>query len=111
MKREWVETRNNADNLAYQSEKTIRELGEKLSARDRQNIEQKVDELRESLKSEDLARIQQLSSELQNAVYALNQQLNAQQTQPEARTGGNGNGKSSSGNPEDEVIEGEFQQA
>jgi molecular chaperone DnaK len=112
MRRELVEARNNADSLAYQTQKTLTELGDKVPAGERQNIQQKVEELQESIKTEDTTRIKQLSDELQNAFHALSQQLYAQQgptagAQPADNSKGNGRG------PEDEgeVIEGEFQQA
>ena len=113
-RRELVETRNTADTLAYQTEKTLSELGEKVPANERQNIQSKVTELREALKGEDITQIKRLSDELQNAFHALSQQLYAQgqPQQGEAATGGNGHQPGSS-RPEDEgdVIEGEFRQA
>ena len=129
-RRELIEARNQADNLAYQTEKTLRELGEKVPEAERQKIQRKVSDLREALKTEDSGRIQKLSEELQNAFHALSQQLYAagqqtqaagQQTQAAGQPfgasgfpnygnpGGNGNGR----RPEEdgEVIEGEFHEA
>lgn len=112
-RRELIEARNNADNLAYQTEKMLRDLGDKVPAGDRHNIEDKVKTLRESIESDDTTRIKSLHDELQNAFHALSQQLYAQQAQePQAGspgTGGNGRGPT----PEDEgeVVEGEFREA
>jgi molecular chaperone DnaK len=105
-RRELVEARNNADTLAYQTEKTLRDLGDKIPAGERQNIENKVKDLREAIKGEDTSRIRQLTEEVQNAFHAISQQMYAQgQGQP-----GNGRGPQS---PEDEgeVVEGEFREA
>jgi molecular chaperone DnaK len=107
-RRELVEARNNADSLAYQTEKTLKELGDKVPANERQNIQSKIQALQEAVKGDDTEQIKRLSEELQNAFHALSQQLYAQQ-QP----GGNGNGHSPgdySQQPEDqgEVIEGEY---
>jgi molecular chaperone DnaK len=112
-RRELVETRNNADSLAYQTEKTLNELGEKVPMSERQNIQNKIDALREAIKGEDTARIKSLSDGLQNAFHALSQQLYAQQQPGGPQTGGNGNGKTRGHGPEDEgeVIEGEFREA
>ena len=113
-RRELVEARNTADTLAYQTEKTLSELGEKVPSNEHQNIQNKVSELREALKSDDITQIKRLSDELQNAFHALSQQLYAQgqPQQDEAASGGNGH-QPSSAKPEDEgdVIEGEFRQA
>lgn len=114
--RELIEARNVADSLAYQTEKTLRELGEKVPADERQNIEGKIVELREAAKGEDIDQIKQLSEDLQNAFHAISQQLYAQQAQgQEQQAGGyapgsNGNG-SSEPNDEGEVVEGEFREA
>ena len=112
-RRELIDARNTADSLAYQTEKTLNDLGEKVPASERENIQSKVNALREAAKGSDLATIKRLSDDLQNAFHALSQQLYAQQ-QPEQQSGApsNGNGRQPGGTPEDEgdVIEGEFRQ-
>ncbi len=118
-RRELVEARNNADSLAYQTEKTLNDLGDKVPANERQNIQSKIQALRETVQSNDLNQIKRQSEELQNAFYALSQQLYAQQQPaggPGATYGGNagGNGGQDFGNhptDEGEVLEGEFHPA
>ncbi len=108
-RKELVEARNTADTLAYQTEKTLRELGDKVPAAERQNIEGKLEGLREAAKGDDAARIKRLSDELQNAFHALSQQLYASQAAQDGGStypGGNGHGPE-----EGEVIEGEFREA
>ncbi len=108
-RKELVEARNTADTLAYQTEKTLRELGDKVPAAERQNITGKLEGLREAVKGDDAARIKRLSDELQNAFHALSQQLYASQAAQDGGStypGGNGNGPE-----EGEVIEGEFREA
>jgi molecular chaperone DnaK len=112
-RRELVEARNTADSLAYQTEKTLSELGSKVPENERQNIQSKIEALREAIKGEDVAHIKALSEELQNAFHALSQQLYAQQ-QADPQPGGNGHGSGQAeGEPQDEgeVIEGEFHEA
>ncbi len=108
-RRELVETRNTADTLAYQTEKTLKELGDKVPAAERSSIETKVQELRKAVEGEDRERIKQLSDDLQNAFHALSQQLYASQ----AKAAPNGNGTSGHApEPEGEgVVEGEFREA
>ncbi len=84
-RRELIDARNNADSLVYQTEKALRDLGEKVPSSDRGNIESKINDLKQAAQSEDLERIKKASDELQNVFYALSQQLYAQpgQTPPE----------------------------
>jgi len=103
--RELIEIRNNADSLAYQTEKTLRELGDKLPESDRRNVQSKVVTLREALKGNDANHIKRLSEDLQNTLHALSQQLYAQQAST-------GNGSSEPGrSDEGEVLEGQFREA
>jgi molecular chaperone DnaK len=108
-RRELVEVRNNADSLAYQTEKALRELGGKVPANEQQNIEGKIKTLREAIQGEDKTRIQQAHDELQNAFHALSQQLYAQQAQA-PQPGGNGQGGHRP-DEEGDVVEGEFREA
>lgn len=109
-RRELVEARNTADNLAYQTEKTLKELGDKVPLAERESIQQKINDLRQAIKGEDMERIKRLSDDLQNAFHALSQQLYAHQTQStSAEPGSNGHG--SSGMGEGDVVEGEFREA
>jgi molecular chaperone DnaK len=108
-RRELIEARNNADNLAYQTEKTLNDLGEKISAEERQNIEAKISELRESFKNDDIDSIRRQTDDLQNAFHAISQQMYAQQQQ--AEPGSNGHEPHSHRDEgEDEVVEGEFRE-
>jgi molecular chaperone DnaK len=116
-RKEIADVRNSADSLAYQAEKTLNELGDKVPAEDREGIEAKVKDLREALEGDDLDRIKQLTEEVQQASHALSQQLYAQeaegdesQPQPEAPTDGEG-ATPPSGEEEGDVVEGEFREA
>lgn len=106
-RRELVEARNTGDSLIYQTEKTLRELGDQVPANERENIQNKVNELKETIKGDDINRIHRETEELQNAFHALSQQLYAQQ-QASQTDGGQG-----PSGPEDEgeVVEGEFREA
>jgi len=115
--RELIQARNTADGLAYQTEKTLSDLQDKVPASDRQNIEIKLNQLREAMKGNDTNQINILTSEVQNAFYALSQQLYAAQGSGQPGNG-NSEGSSSEGNghkprnPDDEgeVLEGEFRE-
>jgi molecular chaperone DnaK len=106
-RRELVEARNQADAVAYQTEKALRDLGDKVPAADRSRIEEALKQLRQAMNGDDSARIRRLAEEVQQASHALSQQLYAQAESggaAERPSGGNG----ASG---DDVVEGEFREA
>ena len=106
--RELVEARNTADQMIYQTEKMLRELGDKVTAADRSRIEQTIGDLKQAAQGEDTARIRQLIEQLQHASMALGQQMYAQQQPP---TGGPTPGPGNGPEGGEDVIEGEFQEA
>jgi molecular chaperone DnaK len=106
--RELIEAHNMADSLVYQTEKTLRELGDKVPAHERQNIEEKINALRQSLKADDTTQTKRLHDDLQNAFHALSQQLYAQQQQA-TQPGDNGHGHRTG--EEGDVVEGEYREA
>jgi molecular chaperone DnaK len=107
-RRELVEARNTADQLAYQTEKTLGELGDKVPADERTRIEEKVAELKQAAQGEDAARIRKATEEVQNAFHALSQQLYQQQAAPPDGGGPAGEGGDES---DGDVIEGEVREA
>jgi molecular chaperone DnaK len=115
--RELIQSRNTADSTVYQTEKTLRELQDKVPASDRQNIEAKLSQLRETMKGTDINRINSLTNEVENAFHALSQQLSAAQSSSQpgngksAESDNNGNGRKPR-NPDDEgeILEGEFRE-
>lgn len=110
--RELIETRNQADHLIYTVEKSLRELGDKTPAGDRQNIERLVNELKAVKDGDNLEQIKTLTEQLQQASHALSQQLYQQQAGPNGFNGNgqNGNGHHNGHGRGEDVIEGEFQE-
>jgi molecular chaperone DnaK len=109
--RELVEARNTADNLVYVTEKTLRDLGDKVPANDRGRVEELVEELRQVKDTGDLNRIRTVTEQLQQATNALAQQMYAQGGDNGAgpQAGGfGGQGGQQGGSPEDDVVEGEY---
>jgi molecular chaperone DnaK len=72
-RREEVEARNNADAIAYQVERQIRDLGERVALNEKARAEQLIGEIRELVKnnSSDVSRLRQLASDLQQVAYGL----------------------------------------
>jgi len=73
--RETAEVRNNADNLAYQCEKQLKELGDKLAEDKRTEIEKAVEKVREMLKGSDVEAIKTAYTDLQNKFQAVSEEL------------------------------------
>ena len=96
-RREAVDVRNNADQMIYQTEKTITDLGDKLSADEKSKIETAKDALKEALKGEDIDAIKAKQEELQKELYAVSekvykaaQEAQAAGGQPNAEPNANG---------------------
>ena len=86
-RKEEVDTHNNAEHLIYQTEKTLGELGDKISAEEKSSIEAAVEKLKEANKGTDLEAIKAASDELQKAFYAVSEKL-YQQANPQGAEGG-----------------------
>jgi molecular chaperone DnaK len=74
-RREKIDLKNQADSLAYQAEKQIADLGDKVSADDKTKIEGLVKDLRDAVTQEDFDKIKSLSSELQQTLYTIGSNL------------------------------------
>jgi len=80
--KEEVETRNHADQLVYQSEKTLSEMGDKIPAEDKDKVQAGIDKLKETLKGTDTDAIKAATEELTQAFYAVSEKL-YQQANPQ----------------------------
>ncbi len=74
-RKEQVELKNQADSLAYQAERQIKELGDKLPAADKNKIEALVKDLREAINQENWEQIKTRTNELQQTLYSVNTNL------------------------------------
>ncbi|MBE6983403.1 MAG: molecular chaperone DnaK [Ruminococcaceae bacterium] len=74
-RREEVDTHNMADQTVYQTEKTLSELGDKISEEEKQSIQTAVDKLKEVNKGTDVAAIKEATEEVQKAFYAVSEKL------------------------------------
>ena len=106
-RKEEVEARNNADSLAYQAEKTLRDHGDKVPADLKNEMEGKVAAVRSALQGQDTQRIkstaQELSESLQRVGSAMYQQPGPEQAPPD-------NGEQQQRPPEEGTVEGEFRE-
>jgi molecular chaperone DnaK len=103
--RELAEARNVAENAAYQAEKQLEELGDKVDDSSRSEIEAAIKDVKESLGSEDTAEIKSKTDALQAAFHTVSEQVYQQAAQEQAASGdgAGGNGAAS----DDEVVDAE----
>ena len=102
-RKELVEARNIADQTVYSVEKSLKDMGEKVSGEDRARIEGQINDLRDALKTEDTNRIKKATEALQQAsasIYQAGQQASAAE--------GTGQPEKGNGKPDEGVVEGEF---
>jgi molecular chaperone DnaK len=109
-RKDLVEARNNADNLIYQTEKTIRESGDKLDSALKSQAEEKVSALRQEMAGENVDKIRSSSQELEQIVQQLGASLYQQQQPPagDAQPGETPPSSGSGGSDGEDVVEGEF---
>jgi molecular chaperone DnaK len=103
--RELAEARNIAENAAYQAEKQLGELGDKVDQGARDEIEAAIKDVRDSLTSEDAAEIRSKSDALQTAFQKVSEQIYAQAAEEQAAT--SGDGASQNGAGDEEVVDAE----
>ena len=90
-RREEVDTRNQAEQLVYQSEKMLNEMGDKLPEDEKAPVKEQIEVLKEALKGTDFEAIKAASEELTKRFYALSEKLYKQanpQGDPNAAAGG-----------------------
>ncbi|MGQ9655640.1 MAG: Hsp70 family protein, partial [Thermodesulfobacteriota bacterium] len=112
-KREIAETRNNADNLIYQTEKNLKEYSDKIDASERQQIESAIQRLRQAMEGTDLDAMKRGIDELQTASHKLAEAMYAKVSQQQAQAGGRtgGGSSASSRRPEKEdVVDADFEE-
>jgi molecular chaperone DnaK len=108
-KREEIETKNHADNLAYNTERTLREVGDRLPPDLRNEAEGKVAALRSVLQTGDTSQVRSAMQELEAVMQKVGQEVYAHAGAPSEGGGPNYGGDGSGGNGEG-TVEGEFRE-
>ncbi len=113
-RKEEVETRNNAESMVYQCEKTLGEIGDKLDASDKSDIEAEIQKVKTALSGTDSEAIKNATEALQQKFYKISEKL-YQQANPQGAQGGQGfdpnnfNG-AQAGGANDNVYEAEYRE-
>ncbi len=111
-RREEVDVRNGADQMVFQTEKTLNELGDKVDASKKAEVEAKLSELKEALKGTDVEAIKAKQEEVQKAFYAISEELykNAQGSGAAGAPGADAGNAGSTGKPDDGVVDADFKE-
>ena len=109
-RKELVEAKNQADSLIYATEKSIKDLGDKVDSATKQNVEKEIENLKEKLKSDNQEDIKQGIDSLTQASHKLAEIMYSQASQqqaggPEAAEGGKGEGKK-----DEDVVDADFEE-
>ncbi len=106
-RKEEVDARNTADQVVYQSEKTLDELGDKVTESEKAPIKAAIEKLRETLKGSDTAAIKADTEALQQAFYSISEKLYQQQA---AQQGGADAGSAgTTGKGDDGVVDADYE--
>ena len=113
-RKEEVDTRNQADQMVYQTEKTLEEMGDKLDAGDKANIEGELNRVKEALKGTDTQAIKDATEGLTRAFYAVSEKLYSQAgAQPGPDMGGAAAGSTGStganNGGDDNVVDADYE--
>ncbi len=108
-RREEIEVRNEADNAAYQAEKTLKDVADKVSPDIKSDVESKISDVRAALATDDVERMRSAKDALQSAMLKVGEQLYAAAG---AAAGGTGEpaGGESSGPTDEGTVEGEYKE-
>ncbi|MCF8146613.1 MAG: molecular chaperone DnaK [Deltaproteobacteria bacterium] len=110
-KRELIDARNMADSLIYSTEKSVKEVGDKLDEAIKGNITQAIENLKKAMESDDADEIKRLSDELTQASHKLAETMYANATKEQAESGGGPGPDSTTGSSKDEdVVDADFEE-
>ncbi len=107
--REEIDVRNGADQLVFQTEKSLAELGDKVDAGKKAEVEAKLGELKEALKGTDIEAIKAKQDEVQKAFYAVSEEL-YKSAQAQQDPGPEAGPAPEPGKPDDGVVDADFKE-
>ncbi len=113
-KKEEIELRNTADQMVYTTEKTVSDLGDKLTEQEKGDLETKKEALKEALKGSDLEAIKAKQEDLQKAMYAVSEKVYAAAQAAQGTQDPNGAagaaGAANGGKPDDGYVDADFKE-
>jgi len=113
-KRELVETKNHADALIYSTERTLRDMGDKIDAKTRQDIEAQIEQLKRAMEGSEREAIQREMEQLTTVSHKLAEEAYKKAAEQQAAGAGAGTGQQEASDagkkPDDDVVDADFQE-
>ncbi len=121
--KEQVEIKNEADAMVYQSEKLVKDMGDKLEAGDKANVEAEIQKVKDAISSNDTDRMKTATEDLKQAFYKISEKIYQQNPGAQGGPGGQGftgdpnggfggqgfnGGNGGNGGPDGDVFEGDY---
>ena len=112
-RKEEVELRNNADQMVYQTEKSMNEFGDKVTEEEKASVNPKIEALKKALEGTDTDAIKNAQEELQKAFYAVAERVYKEQGAAAQQAGADvqGEGSNAAGGSDDNVVDADFTEA
>jgi molecular chaperone DnaK len=109
-KRELVDARNMADSLIYSTEKSIKEVGDKLDESTKEEINRAVENLKKAMEGEDTEEIKRLADELTQASHKLAETMYAKAAEQQAQAGASGAESTAEASKDEDVVDADFEE-
>ncbi len=110
-KRELVDARNMADSLIYSTEKSIKEIGDKLDESTKEEINKAIENLKQAMEGEDTEEIKRLADELTQASHKLAETMYAKAAeQQQAQAGAGGAESTAEASKDEDVVDADFEE-
>ena len=108
--RELVDARNMADSLIYSTEKSIKELGDKLDESTKEDINRAIENLKKAMEGEDTEEIKRLADELTQASHKLAETMYAKAAEQQAQAGAGGAESAGEASKDEDVVDADFEE-
>ncbi len=109
-RKELVETRNNADSLVHATEKSLKDLGDKVDAETRSNVEREIENVKKVKDGDDVDAIKSAVDALTQASHKLAELMYQQASQQPPESGGDAGGGSAKKDDDDDVVDADFEE-
>ena len=107
-KKEEIEVKNNAESLVYNSEKTLKELGDKVSGEEKAKVENEIANVKKVLEGTDTEKIKEATEKLTTAFYEISEKLYKQASAAQGAAGSEAAADANGENPEGTVYDAEY---
>jgi len=108
-RKEAIEAKNQADSLVYSTEKTLRELGDKISSQDKENIQRAIDAVKRAIEKNNADEIKETSQRLSQVSYEVFGKIYQQQAQTQGNAGFQGAESQRGSKGGDDVVDADYE--